>query len=74
MHLLEVFSEAMIFHSCLGLCTVALGEETHPVELLLIGLWPFSRGGFFCKIKRQLQTPSQRPYQVYRCSRAIPQH
>lgn len=63
-YLLEVFSEAMIFHSCLGLCTVAFGGERHPVELLLIGLWPFSRGGFFCKIKRQLQKPSHRPHLV----------
>lgn len=56
---LEVFSEAMIFHSCLELCTVAFGERL-PEELVLICLWSFSRGGFFCKIKRQLQKPSQR--------------
>lgn len=56
---LEVFSEAMIFHSCLGLWTVAFGERL-PEELLLICLWSFSRGGLFCKIKRQLQKPSQR--------------
>lgn len=56
---LEVFSEAMIFHSCLGLWTVAFGERL-PEELLLICLWSFSRGGLFCKIKRQLQKPSWR--------------
>ena len=50
----------MIFHSCLGLWTVAFGERL-PEELLLLCLWSFSRGGFFCKTKRQLQKPSQRP-------------
>lgn len=72
-NLLEVFSEATIFHSCLGLCTEAFGEERHPVELPLICLWPFSRGGFFCKIKRQLQKPSQWAFLLYLCSWAIVQ-
>lgn len=49
-YLLEVFSEAMYFHSCLQRVPAKPGEMA-PDELLLllVCLWRLSRGAFFCK-------------------------
>jgi hypothetical protein len=64
-HLLVVFSEAMYFHSLLqGLGVLEAKPECEELpgveELGCLWVLLFSRGGFFCKSRKQLQKPSQR--------------